>query len=279
MLLRDVIPVIGFLTDGQMRTALTRGLLLEQDTWDDSQVRHASYTLRLGDRVEVARATDPERRWTVYRLGPGLTVDLHPFDTALLYSREQLNLPDDVAAFTVARGLLYTESLTPENTYADPGFHDRLYTTVVNVSNRVVTLSYEMGIARLFFCGLSQPVGQSYRTGSSQGIAQQMMNVPSRLAAIPNSEASQDELLSVVRSIPLAGPHLVELFRRERRLSNSRLVMVGTAAFLWPVLSYFGLNVKWVTDNMSNFVVGTFGSLFAALIGFVVGRIYRKFPR
>jgi hypothetical protein len=160
-------------------------------------------------------------------------------------------------------------------------FHDHLYTTVVNVSNRIVTLSYDMGIARLFFFVLSQAVEQPYRSGSSQGIAQQMINVPSRLAGTAEGcqRASEDELLSAVRSIPLAGHHLVELFRRERRLANSRIVMAVTGAFLWPVLFYLGLNVKWITDNLSNFIVGTFGSLVAALIAYIVGRIYRVFPR
>jgi len=54
----ELIPQIGFLTDRQILIALDEGHLLERGTWEQSQLRHASYTLRLGDRVEIARAAN-----------------------------------------------------------------------------------------------------------------------------------------------------------------------------------------------------------------------------
>ncbi len=198
-------PELGFLSDDQIVSRLKQGDLIEHGTWDETLIRHASYTLRLGDRVELARGTDSDRRFTVVRLAAGETFDLAPFDTALLYSREYLKFPATVFGLTVARGLLFTEALCPENTYVDPGFSGSLYTTVVNVSNRVVQLSAGMPIARLFFYQLSSAAQTPYRSGASQGISQQIASVPSRIASTPEAcrAGSYDDLLSVVGTLPL----------------------------------------------------------------------------
>jgi deoxycytidine triphosphate deaminase len=153
----QVVDSFGFLPDRRIRSALDAGYLLERGTWDPTAIRHASYMLRLGERVyvrppgsaEFAVASIDEARPTL-RLEPGAT--------ALLYSLERLRLPDSVLGFTVARGLLFVHALVPENTYIDPGFHGEIYTVVTNASGRAVELTYRMPIARLFFYKLSEPV-------------------------------------------------------------------------------------------------------------------------
>ena len=57
----EIVPDTGFLVDSQIREALTQGYLIEPGTWDESQIRHASYQLRLGERVEIARARNASR--------------------------------------------------------------------------------------------------------------------------------------------------------------------------------------------------------------------------
>jgi deoxycytidine triphosphate deaminase len=118
----NVVTSVGFLTDRNIQTALESGFLIEEGTWEVGQIRHASYMIRLGQRVELER--DPagsgereHKRIPLTRGGPPL--ELRPGDTALLYSLENL-----------ARGLLFAESLVPENTYVDPGFTGQIYTTV-----------------------------------------------------------------------------------------------------------------------------------------------------
>jgi deoxycytidine triphosphate deaminase len=175
----EIVPVSGFLVDSQIRTALNDGHLIEKGTWEDSQIRHASYQLRLGDRVEISRASlagsQNTKELSLVRLSSvNDTLELRPGDTALLYSMENLRLPDSVLGFTVARGLLFVESLVPENTYIDPGFSGTLYTTVTNVSNRVVLLKYRTAIARMFLFKLPRAVDGAYNTGAAMGISQQL---------------------------------------------------------------------------------------------------------
>lgn len=173
---RDI-PV-GFLTDSHIEALLNDKKPIVPNTWEKASIRHASYTLRIGDRVEIAHASkaniDERRDFLVRDLRPGEYVELSPGDTAKLYSIEILDLPDDILAFTVARGLLYVEALVPENTYADPGFEGTLFTTVTNLSNRVVRLKYGDPIARAFFFHLAEPVHESFRKGSSKGIIQRL---------------------------------------------------------------------------------------------------------
>src|SRR5688572_19962972 len=86
----SVVPDTGFLTDSRIRAALDSDYLIEPGTWDASQVRHASYTLRLGHRVEIERHEDAQRatrqRAAITLRRGGEPLVLQPGDTALLYS-------------------------------------------------------------------------------------------------------------------------------------------------------------------------------------------------
>ena len=47
----------GFSTDAQIRIALENEDLIVPGSWDAGCIRHASYTLRLGTKVEIASAS------------------------------------------------------------------------------------------------------------------------------------------------------------------------------------------------------------------------------
>src|SRR4051812_44471526 len=95
----DIVPVMGYLTDRYIQAALSAGFLIEQGTWEATQIRHASYMLRLGQRVEIERdptgSGDREQRKIMLKRG-GPPLELRPGDTALLYSIENLRLPNCV---------------------------------------------------------------------------------------------------------------------------------------------------------------------------------------
>lgn len=168
----------GFLVDSEIQSLLNSGQLIAKGTWQETQIRHASYTLRLGDEVRVVDAVGSSdsiaKDERIVRFNSQDELELRPGQRALLYSEEELNLPKDMLGFTIARGLLFAESLAPENTYVDPGFSGRLYTTVVNISDRIVTLKLGMNIARLFFYRLHKEASQPYTTGRALKIEQDL---------------------------------------------------------------------------------------------------------
>ena len=85
----EIVPDTGFLVDSHIRDALAHGYLIEKGTWDESQIRHASYQLRLGECVEIARAKNAScqrtKELSIVKLSKlNDTVELRPGDTALL---------------------------------------------------------------------------------------------------------------------------------------------------------------------------------------------------
>ena len=245
----DIVPEVGFLIDAQIRDALNNGFLIEKGTWEESQIRHASYQLRLGERVEIARAKSASSQNTkelsVVKLSKlNDIVEIRPGDTALLYSGENLKLPPSILGFTVARGLLFAESLVPENTYIDPGFGGTLYTTVTNVSGRVIRLKYQTPIARMFLFRLSRPVSNPYSTGASMGISQELSSIPA--SAIPTREdarrATHQTLLEEIRQIPFGGLHLAETLSRCRSREDIFLLL----AVIWPIVLLFFNTSTWI---------------------------------
>ena len=264
---------IGFLVDSQIRERLDAGDLLEQGTWQPELIRHASYTLRLGNSAQLCRAVDaslaPVKEFTIVHVNQETPLVLQPGDTARLYSLEHLRIPENVMAFTVARGLLFVEALCPENTYVDPGFKGTLYTTVTNLSNRTISLPYKMQITRLFFFHLNTSVTSPYVSGSALNIDQQLESVP----CVPvntghvYSQVSDDQLIESVSKQPLIGPHLKELFRRlnDRRLSDRfQLYLV---AILWPIVTIIISRIKSIpADFWPQVGANALGGLAVAVV-------------
>jgi deoxycytidine triphosphate deaminase len=226
----------GFLTDRLIRLRLQAGDLIDDGTWDDANVRHASYTLRAGSRVEVERAAQSRevqrQRVAIALRAGGDPLELLPGDTALIYSIERLRLPNDVLGLTVARGLLFVEALAPENTYVDPGFSGNLYTTVTNLSNRKLRIEYGSQIARLFFYELSEDVATPYRTGPAIGIEQHLDSIPAISTLESIKKQPNADLLGTVEKVERAGPEIAELQRRQTRLTVAAL----TLSVVWPIV-------------------------------------------
>ncbi|MDY6948693.1 MAG: hypothetical protein SXG53_23570 [Pseudomonadota bacterium] len=280
----ELIPQLGFLTDKRINTAIEAGFLIEKGTWDSTQLRHASYTLRLGGEIKVARArravTSTTKEFIVVHVtAADRFLELHPGDTALLYCIERLRLPDCILGFTVARGLLFAEALSPENTYVDPGFTGSIYTTVTNISERTVKLEYGMPIARIFFYRLCEPVQDGYRTGAGMGIAQQLQSV--HLSPARSVEecrvASDAQLLQAIGMIPLGGVHAAESFHRLRaRLLRTQRISY-TMIIVWPLLLVLANSSDWIQSRLGGFVANVLAGLVAAALVYFAPKVWSFF--
>jgi deoxycytidine triphosphate deaminase len=267
----------GFLTDRSIHAALKAEFLIEPGTWEQSQIRHASYTIRLGDRVEVERNSGGgrEREHIVLTLTKGGTpLELNPGDTAKLYSLENLRLPASILGFTVARGLLFVECLVPENTYVDPGYSGQIYTTVTNLSGRVLKIPYGAPIARLFFYRLSEIVSQPYRSGPAIGIAQHLDSVSG--VAFPTVDdarrAKAAALYADLRASERGGTRTGELLRRNAAMGRAALL----TAIVWPIALQVGLSRDWLGSNTNAFWLGVVSSIVASVLIIVTERVWRR---
>jgi hypothetical protein len=150
----------------------------------------------------------------------------------MLFSQEYLQLPASVLGFTVARGLLVVESLVPENTYVDPGFNGAIYTTVTNLSGRVLKIPYGTAIARLFLYRLSENVEREYRTGPAMGIPQHLDSA-SGVAFPTAADARKGKAAALIQDLvnsERGGVRTAELLRRNASLTRVALFI----AILWP---------------------------------------------
>lgn len=275
----SIVPEVGFLPDHRIRAALTHGYLLEPGTWRPEQIRHASYTLRLGSRVEIDRGRDSQRehreRVSLALTSGGRPLDLQPGDTALLYSLENLRLPACVLGFTVARGLLFVESLVPENTYVDPGFTGSIYTTVTNLSERVVQLEYGMPIARLFFYRLAADVEQPYQSGPAIGIPQHLPSRPSsKFPTVHSARAAKTaDLLDDLEASERGWPRTRELVTRQTRLARVALF----TAIAWPLLLQIAASWTWLHANFGSFIASVLASVVAVPVIWFSERLWARF--
>ena len=271
----------GFLTDAHIRKALDNGQLVVPDSWDEKCIRHASYTLRLGNKVEVAsaaRANEEHRRdFAVRDLTNGEYMDLEPGDTAKLYSIEILSMPDSVLGFTVARGLMFFEALVPENTYVDPGFKGPLYTTITNLSQRVVRLHYNDPIARLFFYHLAEPVMESYRQGAVKGLKQRLESKRFTDFGTPTEcgNAATGQLQKELRKVPMAGNQLVELVKRQ----NRRWIALFGFSVFWPALLVLANTNSWIRQTLGWVGSNLAALLLSALCSYFVPKIWSKLSK
>lgn len=258
----------GFLTDRQIRCSLEGGYLIQRGSWCAELIRHASYTLRIGDHIEIADSSaanvENERRFKRVDLKEGDHVDLRPGDTAKLFSIEVLHLPASVMALTVARGLIFFEALVPENTYVDPGFSGTLYTTVTNLSNRVIRLDYGDPVTRLFFFRLTEDVGEPYVKGSAKGLKQRLES--RRATTLGTDEecrkATRSELINELRKLPVGGAQIASLARRDLTL----VAWSWGIALIWPPLLFVANTNPWVLHTVLGRVLANVGSLVMSIV-------------
>jgi deoxycytidine triphosphate deaminase len=166
---------IGIIRDEEIRSALQRGFLIEQGTFDLGRVRQASYELRLGDTVErlvldhsvggstaIARYERPANGIEdILRIDPGQTIKV--------FTREMLDMPKNVLAHVIPVGNVYKLGLSPETTYADPGFDGAFYITLCHYSSRIVELKVDQPIARIEFVKLARSTVRPHAGARSVG--------------------------------------------------------------------------------------------------------------
>ena len=163
----------GLLRDKEISAAIDRNLLVTRDTADKNRIRQASYELRLSDDVQFlvlkdSTSGEAQAQYESPANGIGTKLTIEPGHTVKVKTIEVINLPDNVAAHIISVGNIYKLGLSPETTYADPGFIDSLYIIISNYSSRVVELEVGQPIARAEFVKLSGNVDNPLSKGRAK---------------------------------------------------------------------------------------------------------------
>ena len=148
----------GFLTDAQIRAAFKLGMLLKNTVPDNA--KYASYELRIGQKTvmlvsDKGIAQEKMYEETTKTYNANDTITIHPGQTIKLFAEEWLDIPANVLALALPVGNLYRLGLSPETTFADPGFTGEFWIVVCNYSGRVVDIKVGEPLARIQFIRLS----------------------------------------------------------------------------------------------------------------------------
>ena len=183
---------MGLLTDEQLVTRVRAGLvtgLIPPADWftAESPVQPASADLHIGriflPGVAAGSPGSAERPLTSISLAPGAS--------AVIATKEQVNLPADVAAMCAVSSQLALEGLLLTNPgYIDPGFQGFLHLTATNLSKDAHPLTAATQILKLAFFQLPTPVKKGLRDRNPGG---HPSVVSSALGKLPGTLLDIDE--------------------------------------------------------------------------------------
>ena len=224
MLPAEIAPAAGLLRDVEIEKALSKGYLLIPRTAKRENIRYASYQLRIGRNIFfLSRDKDEHGEektyWKEFAYGAGQWFQILPGATAKVFAEEEVNIPKNVMAHSTPVGNLYELGLTPEVTYADPGFRGPFWVIVCNYSSRIVELKVGDRLARLEFTKLHDRPNVVHDGAHA---IRQLERYPLRLRKKTPEELSKLDLEDLLHEISalVDPPHYEHAFVTERVISD-----------------------------------------------------------
>jgi deoxycytidine triphosphate deaminase len=219
---------IGLMADTEIAAAIQAGMLLDPSTADLNHVRQTSYELRLSENIEFLLLGDHENgeseaKYVRNANGVGSQLEILPGTTVKVETMERFDIPTNVAAHITPVGNVYKLGLSPETTYADPGFDGAFFMILCNYSSRIVRLKIGQPIARIEFVRLAKSTSKPH--GGYKTIKEPLLwprRVPKRLLSDLQQVGVEGLLSELERGDP---PHFEHAFiARQVRLEVSNQV-------------------------------------------------------
>jgi len=228
----------GFLAQDDLMKSLANSELFERGTWSKDCVHQASYGLRIDDEAHVSSARDEatsgRRDHRLVKANQhGGYFELHPGDSALLYSVEHFKLSANIMAITVPRGLLVAQSLSPGASYVDPGFNGKFCIPVTNNSGRVVRVPAGIQATRVMFARLDHDVPIPWSAADATSLRSDLVALPSHITITP-AQLRSTPLHVLEQSIRAESPGGGETAEYLARLKR-HILTLATISVLWPV--------------------------------------------
>jgi deoxycytidine triphosphate deaminase len=216
----EIAPDTGLLTDVEIERSLGQGYLLIPKTATRKNIRYASYQLRIGRIVHfLSREKDEQgiekTYWKQFDQKVGEWFKIYPGATAKIYSEEDVNIPENVMAHATPVGNLYELGLTPEVTYADPGFSGSFWVVVCNYSSRIVELKPGDRLARMEFIKLHD---RPKKVHGGETTVKALERYPIPLTKMSLEDLKKRDLVEVLQDVSqrVDPPHYEHAFVTER---------------------------------------------------------------
>ncbi len=142
----------GMLTDKFIKKALH---ILFSENADKSKAKYSTYELSLDVGYQIIKYSDAGEIQRQDVLNENNLIIAEPGDTILVYCQESFSLPKNIYARVNTVGQIFMAGFSAENTYVDPGFSGKISITLINNSNRTLTMTKGSPLARVEFIKLS----------------------------------------------------------------------------------------------------------------------------
>ncbi len=263
--------VYGTLNDTEIIELGLSGKLITED-FRKENVKQACYELRAGNCYYDLNLGNEKK--TVRDRG---IILLKPHQRIVVITKEKLNLPSDILARILTKGVLFSVGISPVNTYADPGFVGRLGIVLQNTSNRYLKIRSGEAIAKIEFNRLQNPVTEVYH--GQHGYETEIWPIKTDYFVKDSKELKkylpdQNELDEINDAF---GPSVATII--ERVLVTERRFLISTVIFIIINLLIVGFaqGTDWLSPMMSVFL-GVASNLFYTIISFIIS-IYRRKKR
>jgi len=187
----------GILTDTDIKRALN---VLFSHNADAARAKYCTYEIVL-DRgsalIDHAPGGEIHKR---DRPNDDGKIVVAPGETVIVFSRENFTLPQNVYARVNTVGQIFMAGFSAENTYIDPGYRGKVSITVINNTNRVLSMQEGAPLARVEFVRLTKA---PERIHPGSGGVRRTMVVPSidEKCTEPYLTVSLDELMQEVERL------------------------------------------------------------------------------
>ena len=144
---------VGMLTDTDIKSALD---ILFSENADCERAKYSTYEIVLDEGFEVIEYSSGGEIQRLSRSPENGVIAVKPGETVLVYSKECFSLPANVYARVNTVGQIFLAGFSAENTYVDPGFQGQISITLINNSNRVLSMREGAPLARVEFIKLAK---------------------------------------------------------------------------------------------------------------------------
>lgn len=196
----------------------------------------ACYELRMG--AIYYDLTESDRRIDVSTINGSVLIK--PGHRVVLIMEEELDIPNDIIARVTSKGSLFSISLSPVSTYADPGFAGNLGIVTQNLSDKYIEIPIGEPIAKIDFSHLSSAAENPYR--GQHGFQTQIWPIKHQLQKTyeevkkdPRIGTEEDEAFKILPHATACA--LKQLKLKQRKIDASILILLIFNTLILAALS------------------------------------------
>jgi Deoxycytidine deaminase len=142
----------GMLVDTDIKRALE---LLFSSNASPDKAKYSTYEIVVDKGYKKITYNEEGQLDKRHVHNPSGSIQAAPGETIVVYSYESFTIPENVYARVNTVGQIFIAGFSAENTYIDPGYSGKIGVTLINNTNRILTINEGAPLARIEFIKLN----------------------------------------------------------------------------------------------------------------------------